>query len=464
MTAAVATVAGRRVGVAAPRRVTLYADRPTAAASAHAAPELTGTVPRTQAHERPIGRVGVSDTVARSVVRAFLRGTEHGTLAVRESGDGAETLFGVATGGGPAVSVTVHDRRFYRSLLRGSLGVSEAYTEHWFDCDDLPELARLAALNMPALDRWRRGMRPFVALPQAAARWWERNTPQRARRNIAAHYDLGNDLFALMLDETMMYSCAIFEGPASSLHEAQLAKLDRICRKLDLRPGDHVLEIGTGWGGFAIHAAQRFGCRVTTTTISAEQHQLAGERVRAAGVEDRITLLLKDYRELEGTFDKLVSIEMIEAVGWQYFDTFFERCASLLTPEGSMLLQAITIDERAYDVEKAKRSFANTHVFPGGCLPSLGAISRSVARVTDLRPIHVEDITAHYVRTLRCWRENFMASIERVRSLGYDRRFLRNWELYLAYCEGGFGGGRINDIQLLLGKPGYVPLPAGEHE
>jgi len=172
-----------------------------------------------------------------------------------------------------------------------------------------------------------------------------------------------------------------------------------------------VLEIGTGWGGFAQYAAERYGCRVTTTTISAEQHQLAGERVRAAGVEDRITLLLKDYRELEGTFDKLVSIEMIEAVGWQYFDTFFERCASLLTPEGSMLLQAITIDERAYDVEKAKRSFANTHVFPGGCLPSLGAISRSVARVTDLRPIHVEDITAHYVRTLRCWRENFMASI-----------------------------------------------------
>jgi cyclopropane-fatty-acyl-phospholipid synthase len=409
------------------------------------------------------GRAGMIDAVARSVVRALLRGTRHGTLTIHEP-NGSPNVFGAPCDGGPAVSVTVNDRRFYRALLRGSLGVGDAYTEHWFDCDELPELARLAALNMPALDRWRRGARPMVAVPQAAARWWQRNTPQRARRNVAAHYDLGNDLFALMLDETMMYSCAIFDEPAISLHEAQLAKLDRICVKLDLRPSDHVLEIGTGWGGFAIHAASRFGCRVTTTTISAEQHALAAERVRAAGVGDRITLLLKDYRELDGTFDKLVSIEMIEAVGWQYFDTFFQRCASLLTPEGSMLLQAITIDERAYDVEKAKRSFANTHVFPGGCLPSLGAISRSVARVTDLRPIQVEDITAHYVHTLRCWRENFLASIERVRSLGYDGRFQRTWELYLAYCEGGFGGGRINDIQLLLGKPGYVPRPVGEHE
>jgi cyclopropane-fatty-acyl-phospholipid synthase len=377
---------------------------------------------------------------------------------------GEASTFGVPTAGGPDVTVTVHDRRFYAAMLRGSLGVSDAYAEHWFDCAELAELARLAALNMPALDRWRRAGRPFVAGPQAAARWWERNTPQRARRNIAAHYDLGNDLFKLMLDETMTYSCAIFDDSATSLRDAQVAKLDRICRKLDLQPSDHVLEIGTGWGAFAIHAAARFGCRVTTTTISAEQHAFATERVRAAGVGDRVTLLLKDYRELDGTFDKLVSIEMIEAVGWQYFDTFFERCASLLTPEGSMLLQAITIDERAYAVEKGKRSFANTHVFPGGCLPSLDVISRSVARVTDLRPVGLEDITAHYVRTLRCWRENFLASIERVRSLGYDRRFQRTWELYLAYCEGGFGGGRIRDVQLMLAKPAHVSRIAGDPE
>jgi len=413
-------------------------------------------LPSREHPSRPTGRV------ARSIVLPLLRRTRHGTLTILEGERGLQ--FGESAPGGPAVVLTVHDPRFYRSLLRGSLGVAEAYTEEWFDCDDLAELARLAALNMPALDRWRRGFRPLIALPQAALGWLSRNTPRRSRRRIAAHYDIGNELFSLMLDETMTYSCAIFEGESASLHEAQIAKLDRICRKLELGPADHVLEIGSGWGGFAIHAASRYGCRVTTTTISDAQRELAWERVCAAGLEDRITVLLSDYRDLEGQFDKLVSIEMIEAVGWQYFDTFFERCGSLLAPHGAMLLQAITIDERAYDVEKAKRSFANTHVFPGGCLPSLAVISRSVARVTDMRPIALEDITAHYVRTLRCWRENFAAQLERVRSLGYDGRFQRMWELYLAYCEGGFGGGRIADVQLLLAKPHYRSAVAAEPE
>ena len=401
--------------------------------------------------------------VSRALVRALLHRTRHGTLEVL---DGDQTrCFGRAGEGDPAVRVVIHDRRVYRALLRASLGLSEAYAKGWFDCSDLPELARLAALNMPASDRWRRRLRPLIALPQASVRWLARNTPARSRRQIAAHYDLGNDLFSLMLDETMMYSCAIFEQPDSSLAEAQLAKLDRICQKLQLSPADHVLEIGTGWGGFAIHAASRYGCRVTTTTISGEQLALARERVAAAGLQDRITLLQEDYRNLTGTFDKLVSIEMIEAVGWQYFDTFFERCAALLTPEGAMLLQAITIDERAYHVEKAKKSFANTHVFPGGCLPSLEVISRAVAKGTDMREVHLEDLTAHYVQTLRCWRENFNAQLDRVRSLGYDGHFQRTWELYLAYCEGGFGGGRIGDVQLLLAKPRFrVELARGAVE
>jgi cyclopropane-fatty-acyl-phospholipid synthase len=389
--------------------------------------------------------------VPRWIVLPLLARTRHGALTIVEG----ERIhrFGESVPGGPAVVLTVRDQLFYRSLLRGSLGVSEAYAEEWFECDDLVELSRLAALNMPALDRWRRTLRPLVALPQSALGWLSRNTPRRARRHIAAHYDIGNELFSLMLDETMTYSCAIFEPEAASLHEAQLAKLDLICRKLELGPADHVLEIGSGWGGFAIHAASHYGCRVTTTTISGAQREVACQRIRAAGLEDRVTVLLQDYRDLEGQFDKLVSIEMIEAVGWQYFDTFFARCGSLLAPHGAMLLQAITIDERAYHVEKAKRSFANTHVFPGGCLPSLAVISHSVARMTDMRPIALEDITAHYVRTLRCWRENFIAQLERVRSLGYDGRFQRMWELYLAYCEGGFGGGRIADVQLLLAKP-----------
>jgi cyclopropane-fatty-acyl-phospholipid synthase len=422
-----------------------------------AGPTVAGGYRRVQ----PAARASaVTNRLARAMVRWLLRLTRHGTVTIHDGAD-AQT-FGVATVGGPAVGLTVHDQRFYRSLLRGSLGVSDAYTEGWFDCEELPELARLAALNMPSLDRWRRAVRPVVALPQAVARRRTRNTPPRARRNAAAHYDLGNDLFRLMLDETMSYSCAIFDESVTSLYEAQLAKLDRVCRKLELQPSDHVLEIGTGWGGFAIHAASRYGCRVTTTTISAEQHALAAERIRAAHLESRITLLQTDYRDLEGSFDKLVSIEMIEAVGWQYFDTFFGCCASLLKPQGAMLLQAITIDERAYDVEKAKRSFANTHLFPGGCLPSLGAISRSVARATDLRMVALEDLTAHYVRTLRCWRENFLAQLERVRALGYDLRFERMWELYLAYCEGGFGGGRIGNVQLLLAKPQYRDAAAAD--
>jgi cyclopropane-fatty-acyl-phospholipid synthase len=391
--------------------------------------------------------------VARWLIFLLLRRTHHGSLELVE-GERSHH-FGAAGEGDPVVRVVVHDARVYRALLRASLGLGEAYANGWFDCSDLPELARLAALNMPATDRWRRLLRPVVAGPQAALHWLARNTPARARIQIAAHYDIGNDLFGLMLDESMTYSCAIFDQPDVSLAEAQVVKLDRICAKLRLAPSDHVLEIGTGWGAFAIHAARNYGCRVTTTTISTEQLSLARERVLAAGLEDRITLLAEDYRNLTGTFDKLVSIEMIEAVGWQYFDTFFERCAALLTPEGAMLLQAITIDERAYDVEKSKRSFANTHVFPGGCLPSLKAISRSIARVTDLREVHHEDLTAHYIQTIRCWRENFNAQLDRVRSLGYDGRFQRMWELYLAYCEGGFGGGRIGDVQLLLAKPRF---------
>ena len=404
----------------------------------------------------------MTDRAARRLVHALLRRTRHGSLEIVE---GARTArFGDREAGGPCVTLNVHAPGFYRGLLRGSIGLSDAYMERMFDCSDLPELARLAALNMPRLDTWRRALRPVVALPQAGARWLERNTPARSRRQISAHYDLGNDLFGLMLDETMMYSCAIFESDEASLHEAQLAKLDRICRKLDLRPSDHVLEIGTGWGGFAIHAAREYGCRVTTTTISAEQLALARERVAAAGLEDRITLLQEDYRELRGSYDKLVSIEMIEAVGWQYFDTFFERCGALLAPDGAMLLQAITIDNRAYEVEKATKSFANTHIFPGGCLPSVEVIARSVARMSDMREVEVEDITAHYVRTLRCWRESFLAQLERVRALGYDGRFQRLWELYLAYCEGGFDSRRIGTVQLLLAKPNYIGARRSELE
>jgi cyclopropane-fatty-acyl-phospholipid synthase len=303
------------------------------------------------------------------------------------------------------------------------------------------------------------GIRGAVARPRGL---WHRvrqlvpeNTRTGARRNISAHYDLGNDLFAAFLDERMMYSCAVFPRRDASLEEAQLAKLDRICDRLALGPDNHLLEIGTGWGGMAIHAARRSGCRVTTTTISREQHELATRRVQEAGLEDRVSVLLQDYRDLRGRYDRLVSVEMIEAVGWQYFDEFFRCCDELLTPDGAMLLQAITIDDQIYEAEKGARSFANTHVFPGGCLPSQKAIADCVARVTSLRQVWLDDITAHYPPTLAAWRERFLDAWERLRPRGYDERFRRLWDFYLSSSEAGFRERRIGDVQALFAKPGW---------
>jgi cyclopropane-fatty-acyl-phospholipid synthase len=402
-----------------------------------------------------------TDRLARWVVVRVLRRIGGGELRVRE---GERVLsFGEVLPERPVRAlIEVRSPRFYRKLLRGSLGLGESYMEGLWDCDDLVALTRIAALNVGALDRMRRILCPVLIPVQRWLRWLLRNTPGRSRKQIEAHYDLGNELFALFLDPTMMYSSAIFDSPDATLEEASLTKLERVCAKLDLGPQDHVLEIGTGWGGFAVYAAGRYGCRVTTTTISPEQHAYASARVAQAGLQERVTVLLEDYRALTGTYDKLVSIEMIEAVGWQYFPTFFRRCSELLKDGGAMLLQAIVIDDRAYEVEKAGRSFINTLIFPGGCLPSMAVIARSVARVTDLRQVHLEDITSHYATTLEHWRLRFLAASERVSELGYDERFARLWELYLSYCEGGFRERRIQDVQLLLAKPGYraEPLPA----
>jgi cyclopropane-fatty-acyl-phospholipid synthase len=394
------------------------------------------------------------DRLARRIVLGLLRGTRGGELVLVE--DGERLRFGEIVAERPLrAELQVRSERFYRQLLRGSIGLCESYMDGLWECEDLVALTRIAALNVGALDRLRRLLAPVLIPVQRWGRWTARNTPGRSRRRIAAHYDLGNELFALFLDRTMMYSCAVFETPEASLEEASLTKLERVCAKLELGPEDHVLEIGTGWGGFAVYAAERYGCRVTTTTISREQHAYASERVREAGLEHRVTVLLEDYRALRGTYDKLVSIEMIEAVGWQFFGTFFRRCDELLAEDGAMLLQAIVIEDRAYEVEKAGRSFINTYIFPGGCLPSMEVISRSLARATELRQVHLEDITAHYATTLEHWRERFLAAGERVSELGYDERFRRLWELYLSYCEGGFRERRIQDVQLLLAKPAH---------
>jgi cyclopropane-fatty-acyl-phospholipid synthase len=385
---------------------------------------------------------------ARSVATALLGLLRGGRLEIAE-GEEQRTF-------GPPDSqlharVTVHDPSFWRALARGSRTFAEAYADDVWDCDDMVSLIRIGARELPRIDRVRR---PLTPLRNALTRV-PRNTRTGARRHIAAHYDIGNEMFGLFLDESMTYSCAVFESPGMSLREAQEAKLDRVCRKLELGPDDHVVEIGTGWGSFALHAAGRYGCRVTTTTISREQHAVASERVREAGLDDRVTVLLEDYRDLRGRYDKLVSIEMIEAVGWQYFDLFFRRCAELLHPQGLMLLQAIVIDDRAFHIEKASRSFIKELIFPAGCLPSVEVISRCVARSTDMRMLDLEDITEHYPATLRRWRENFAEAADRAEALGYDRRFRRIWELYFSWCEGGFRERRIGDVQALLAKPAY---------
>jgi cyclopropane-fatty-acyl-phospholipid synthase len=282
-----------------------------------------------------------------------------------------------------------------------------------------------------------------------------RNTRGGSRRNIGAHYDLSNEFFAAFLDDTLTYSCAVFERPGASLKEASLAKYERICRLADLSGGHEVLEIGTGWGGFALYAAERYGCRVTTTTISREQFALATRRVADAGLADRVRVLDKDYRDLTGRYDRLVSIEMIEAVGPQFLPTFFERCAALLVPEGRMALQAITIRDDQYDAARRETDFIKRHIFPGGTIFSLTALSLAASR-TDLRLLRADDIGPHYAETLRRWRANLRASWPGLLARGFDERLLRLWEFYFCYCEGGFAEGYLGDVQLAFARPGAV--------
>jgi cyclopropane-fatty-acyl-phospholipid synthase len=338
-------------------------------------------------------------------------------------------------------------------LTGGSIGAGEAYMEGLWSAEDLTTVMRLLAINQNAFEGMEKGLARLTAPFHKAYHFVRKNTKVGSRKNILAHYDLGNDFYALFLDETMTYSCAVFEPKASTLKEASGAKYDRICRKLRLAPGDRVVEIGTGWGGFAVHAAGNYGVHVTTTTISDAQHQYAGRRIQAEGLEDRIRLLKKDYRELDGKFDKLVSIEMIEAVGHHYLPAFFSSCSQLLEDDGMMALQTITIGDHRFERHKRTVDFIKRYIFPGSCIPSIAAIGRAVAGATDLRMVHLEDITPHYARTLREWRRRFFANIDKVRALGFSDTFIRMWDFYLCYCEGGFAERYIGDVQMLFAKP-----------
>lgn len=389
------------------------------------------------------------DSFWERMVRSRLQTLDVGRLTVES--DGTRSVFG--SGDEITAHVDVHDQAFYRQVaLGGHIGAAESYVEGAWTTPDLTALVRLFLRNREALDGLETGTarlaKPVRALLHAA----NRNTRKGSARNIRAHYDLGNDFFRTFLDETLTYSAGIFERPDASLRDASVAKYDRLCRKLELGPDDHVVEIGTGWGGFALHAAGRYGCRVTTTTISREQHDLARRRIAEAGLEDRVDVLLRDYREMEGRYDKLVSIEMIEAVGHRYYGTFFDRCARLLKPHGLAALQAITIQDRFYESARKEVDFIKRYIFPGSCIPAVSVLAGAAA-TTDLRMVHLEDLTPHYAETLRRWRRRFLANRDQITGLGFDDAFRRLWEFYLCYCEGGFDEGVLGSVQLVFAKP-----------
>ena len=397
------------------------------------------------------------DRVARRVVRGKLRDLEFGELTIIENGQ-SETFGERDADQALAATVHVHSPAFYADVaFGGSIGAGEGYIRGAWTSPDPVALGQILLQNRNVLDNVDGGAAAVTRPLQKMFHWLNRNTRSGSRRNIAAHYDLGNDFYALWLDPEMMYSSAWYPSATSSLEEASVAKLDRICQRLDLNADDHVVEIGTGWGGFAVHAAKHYGCRVTTTTISQQQHDYAKARIEAEGLGDRITLLQQDYRDLDGQYDKLVSIEMIEAVGHEYLDTYFRKCSSLLKDDGEMLIQAITIADQRYEEAKKRVDFIKRYIFPGGFLPSVTAMTSSLTRVTDLRALNIEDIGLHYARTLRDWRERFFTRIDEVREQGFSEEFIRLWDFYLTYCEAGFLERVIGDVHLHAIKPGARP-------
>jgi cyclopropane-fatty-acyl-phospholipid synthase len=416
----------------------------------------------------PTASYSAIDRLLRHRLIAQMARLRHGRLSLRDAlgtvelGEAAD-VEAVHDDTDLRIRIDVDDPGFYRAVAaNGSVGAGEAYMDGLWRCDNLVALVRLLVRNRDLLDGMETGL---ARLGGWAMRLWHerrRNTHRGSRRNIAAHYDLGNEFFSLFLSPDMMYSSAIWAGDDDTLEAASARKLDRICRKLDLKPGDRVIEIGTGWGGFAVHAATHYGCRVVTTTISREQHALAARRVAEAGLGDRVELLLEDYRDLRGQYDKLVSIEMIEAIGARYLPTYFAKLGALLKPDGLGLIQAITIEDHRYELALHSVDFIKRHVFPGSFIPSIAAMLEAKSRACDLALIQLEDFGLGYARTLEAWRERFLAALPQVRAQGYDERFIRLWEFYLAYCEGGFRERSIGVAQLLLAKPGHLapaPMP-----
>ena len=391
---------------------------------------------------------------ARSVLTRVLSGLTGGSLTIHE-GERTEH-FGDPQADGIHAVVSVHDAAIYQSVLTGGvIGSGESYMQGHWTSPNLVDVIRLFSANMTTMQNMDAGS---SRLRQWFLRMFQRlniNSLSGSRRNISAHYDLGNEFFNLFLDPTMMYSAAVYPSIDSSLEEASLHKLDLLCQQLELTAEDHLLEIGTGWGGMAIFAAQNYGCRVTTTTISQEQYKHASEQVKTLGLEEQVTVLCEDYRKLTGRFDKIVSIEMIEAVGHEYYGEYFRRCSDLLNPGGKFALQAITVQDQRYEEARDSVDFIKRYIFPGGCLPSVEVISRHIAKDSDMQVVNLKDITLDYARTLQEWRQRFMAARDEVRDQGFDDVFERMWEFYLCYCEGGFRERIIGTVQMTFAKPGY---------
>ena len=392
--------------------------------------------------------------LARRIVLSRLEKLQDGQIIVSENGE--RMAFGRLTEDFPlSIQLRVLNPKFYSDIaFGGAIGAGEAYMRGYWACNELVDMLRILIRNREVLEQVDSGLAALSSPLRKVFHALNKNTRKGSRKNIAAHYDLGNDFYQLWLDPKMMYSCAHFDEPDTSLEAAATEKLDRICRKLDLSADDSVMEIGTGWGGFAIHAAKHYGCHVTTTTISQQQFDYAQQAVREAGLEDKVTLLLRDYRDLDGSFDKLVSIEMIEAVGHEFHDEYFKKCCDLLKPDGQMLLQAITIADQRYDQYKTSVDFIKRYIFPGGCLTSVTDMSRTMTKHTDMRVIHLEDIGPHYATTLRHWRDRFFARIDDVRRLGYSDVFIRMWQYYLCYCESAFIERATGTVHMLITRPG----------
>jgi cyclopropane-fatty-acyl-phospholipid synthase len=392
----------------------------------------------------------------RNLLYRKMRNLKEGYLEFEENYSGEIPLI---TGfGDPASSLKAKIKilkpdAFPRMVFGGSIGAGEGYFLAEWESSELTDLIRLMVRNRETLNSIDRGGSALARPAQKAFHLLHRNTLSGAKKNIEAHYDLGNDFFELFLDESWLYSSAVYSRPEMSLHEAQIEKVDRICRKLALTPADHVVEVGTGWGGFAIHAAKKYGCKVTTTTISKAQLEHAREWVAREGLNDRIRILYEDYRKLEGHFDKLVSIEMIEAVGLENLDGFIKKCSDLLKPEGLGVIQAITIREEYFEAAKNDVDFIQRYIFPGTGICSIGSILASVAKGADLSLIHSEDFGTHYARTLRAWSERLKMRVEDVLKRGYSEQLYRMWQFYFSYCEGGFLERSIGVSQLTFAKP-----------